>query len=75
VTILVTTAGFVVPYAVLDAILGELMPPKHDMSDLSTGVIRLMFSTAGGVVGALAAYAILRRRRREGQRDQRRTDS
>ena len=64
VTILMTIAGFVVPFTILDAILSQLMPPKHDMSDLTTGVVRLTLSTVGGVVGALVTYSILRRRRR-----------
>ena len=63
-TILMTIAGFVVPFAGLDAILSQPMPPKYDMSDLTTGVIRLTFSTVGGVVGALVTILILRRHRR-----------
>ena len=51
--------------SILDAILSQLMPPKHDMSDLTTGILRLTFSTVGGVVGALVTYSILRRRRRQ----------
>ena len=75
VTILVTVAGFVVPFAVLGAIVGELNPPRHDMSDVVTGLMQLMFGTIGGVVGSLVAYSMLRRRRRKSLRDQRSTDS
>ena len=75
VTILVTVVGFVVPFAIVQAIVSELMPLKHDMSDMTRGLMILMLATIGGVVGALVTYSMLRWRRRESLRDQRSTDS
>lgn len=56
VSVAAVLAGFAVPATGVYVWLKVLWPTQHDLSDIGTGLMRLMFAFLAGVVGAVIAW-------------------
>ena len=59
----VATATLIATY-IAAVVLAALMPNKHDLSDISTGLIRLVLTGATGLAAGCAARLTMRALRR-----------
>ena len=56
--------GFVVPAIGVYVVLRHAWPQQHDLSDIGTGLLRLMLSLVAGLIGAVVAVVLTRLIRR-----------
>lgn len=62
--ILVAVLAFVAPALAVYELLGVAWPPQHDLSDIGTGLIRLMAALGAGVAGLVVRLLFTRASRR-----------
>ena len=56
--------GFVVPLIVVYNVYVSAQPVHHDLSDIGTGLLGLLFGVVAGLIGALVALVATRNRPR-----------
>jgi hypothetical protein len=60
ITIGLPTLGFLLSALIVYAILRHQWPRQHDLSDIGTGLMRLLIALAAGLLGALLTHLAIR---------------